>query len=104
MRWGLVLESVSPELGSSGAFTPPARLGDPARGFPRSGANGEVNMTDKFAAAVAEIENGLTTLRQATPPDKGRIDWWTRELVTLKTQIEAEKKSGEKKSDPSALR
>jgi hypothetical protein len=45
---------------------------------------------DKFAAALAYIEDGLRIMSLAPNPDYKRIEWWTREAVTLKEQIARE--------------
>jgi hypothetical protein len=46
--------------------------------------------TDKFSAALKEIEKGITILSKEPQPDHKRIEWWTREADTLREQLARE--------------
>ena len=46
---------------------------------------------DKFAAALAYIEEGLKIMSKEPRPDQKRIEWWTREAATLRQQIAHER-------------
>jgi hypothetical protein len=47
--------------------------------------------TDKFSAALTEIEKGIAILSKEPQPDHKRIEWWTREAATLRQQIAQER-------------
>jgi hypothetical protein len=46
--------------------------------------------TDKFLAALEEIERGIAIMSKEPQPDHKRIEWWTREAATLREQLARE--------------
>ncbi len=58
--------------------------------------------SDKFADALAYIEDGLRIMSLAPNPNHERIEWWTREAAKLREQIAREKAETKQSGDDDA--